>query len=652
MGDTYTISPNTVNAFHATFSRRRNNRAGDPGQINATKLGINMYVVVPNDIRIQMANNGFGVGCGTCSPGHFNVNTWQFADDIDVVRGRHQMAFGVDMIRTGQNTAAGYLFNGYFNFSNLIVGDTLAEFLMGILDTSANNAFSQSRWQPTAMRETIPGLYAQDTIRVSQRFTLNLGVRWEPMLFPTDYFGRGSTLNLANLASNTVSKVFTNAPAGMLYYGDAGVNKAFTSNRWANFAPRLGMVWNPRGDGRQTLRGGVAILYDSPMLYFPQRIMSNPPFVNEIDLPASQAGPFDNPWALYPGGNPFPGVTPPPANATFPTSAFYAIIPDHLKTMYNTSWNLSYQRQFGADWMVSASYMGSKTSHLYLSYDINAPVSMAGATAANETARRALNLINPTAGRYLGQIAYADDGGNATYNGLLLSVRRRLSHGVTALVNYTWSHCISDGDFSGDLRNTPQQNQFDRGADRGDCNFDVRQVFNASFVATSPVKGRSWSSRLLGNWQIAPMIRAATGVPILITSGKDNALTGEGNDRPNLNPGVDVYNATWGPTLQYLNPAAFSQNTTGAFGNLARDVIRFPGAINFDASLSRTFHLKEQLRIEARAEAFNLINHTNFTAYTNNGYGGLAGGLNSATFGQITSAGDPRIWQFALKMHF
>src|SRR5262249_1600042 len=133
LGDNYTLSPNIVNSFHATFTRRRNNRAPDPNQINATTLGINMLVAVPDDIRIQMANNGFTDGCGTCSPGWFNVNTWQFADDVDVLRGRHQIAFGIDMIRTGQNTFAGYLQNGNFNFTNAIVGDTLAEFLMGIL---------------------------------------------------------------------------------------------------------------------------------------------------------------------------------------------------------------------------------------------------------------------------------------------------------------------------------------------------------------------------------------------------------------------------------------------------------------------------------------------------------------------------------------
>src|SRR5262249_46670759 len=155
--------------------------------------------------------------------------------------------------------------------------DTLAEFLLGILD-APGTAFGQSRVQPTAMRETVAGLYAQDTFRINNRMTLNLGIRWEPMLFPQDYFGRGSALSMANLVANKTSSVFGSARGGALYYGDPGVAKAFTSDRLGNFAPRVGLVWNPNGDEKQTIRAGGAILYASAMLYSPQRLMSNPPF--------------------------------------------------------------------------------------------------------------------------------------------------------------------------------------------------------------------------------------------------------------------------------------------------------------------------------------------------------------------------------------
>ena len=651
IGETFTIDANRVNSLHATFSRRRNNRGGDRGMINPTMLGIKMFVAVPNDIRIQMTNNGFGIGCGTCSPGHFNINTYQFADDLDIIHGRHQMAFGIDVIRSQQNSFAGYLQNGNFTFSNTIVGDTLAAYLMGVLDSSAF-AFGQSRGQPTAMRGWFPGLYAQDNFKLNRRLSVNYGLRWEPMIFPADYFGRGSTFRMQDLEANRQSTVYVNAPAGMFYYGDPGVRKAFTDNKLGNFSPRLGLVFSPRADGKETIRAGAAMLYDAPMLYFPQRIMSNPPFVNEIDLLPANAGSFDDPWAKYPGGNPFPGITPPPKDAQFPTSAFYAIIPENLKTTYTTNWNVTYQRQFAGNWLAAASYIGSKTSHLWISYDFNSPINMPGATAANENNRRRMTLLNPNAGRYIGQMAYADDGASATYNGMLVSLQHRFSSGFTALLNYTWAHCISDGDFSGDLRNAIYQNQFDRRADRGDCNFDVRQMFNASFVFKSPVTSKGISGKLLSNWQLAPLVRKATNIPLNIATGKDNSLTGEGTDRPNYNAGVPIYNENWGPNLQYLNPAAFTQNPTGTFGNVGRNTARYPGVFNFDVSLTRTFALRERLNLEARAEGFNVINHTNFTAFTNYAYGGLAGSITATNFGQLTTAGDPRILQFALKLHF
>ena len=651
LSDTFTIDANRVNSLHATFSRRRNDRGGDPNMINPTMLGISMFVAVPNDMRIQMTNNGFGIGCGTCSPGHFNINTYQLADDLDIIHGRHQIALGVDLIRSHQNSFAGYLQNGNFTFSNTIVGDTLAAYMLGVLDSSAF-AFGQSRGQPTAMRGWYPGLYAQDNFKISQRVSLNFGLRWEPMIFPADYFGRGSTFRMDDLAGNRQSTVYVNAPAGMFYYGDPGVRKSFTDNKITNFSPRLGLVWSRRPDGKETIRVGAAMLYDAPMLYFPQRIMSNPPFVNEIDLLPANTGPFNDPWSKYPGGNPFPGVTPPPKNAVFPTSAFYAIIPDNLKTPYTTNWNVTYQRQVAGNWLASASYIGSKTSHLWISFDYNSPINIPGATAANEQNRRRMSLINPSAGAYIGQMAYADDGANATYNGMLLSLQHRFSAGFTALMNYTWSHCISDGDFSGDLRNAIYQNQFDRRGDRGDCNFDVRQMFNASFVFKSPVTGKGIAGKLLANWQLAPLVRKATNIPLNIASGKDNSLTGEGTDRPNYNPGVPVYNENWGANLQYLNPAAFTANPTGTFGNVGRNTARYPGIFNFDLSLTRTFALKERLNLEARAEGFNIVNHANFTAFTNYAYGGLAGSISATNFGQLTTAADPRILQFALKLHF
>ncbi|MGH9400996.1 MAG: carboxypeptidase regulatory-like domain-containing protein, partial [Terriglobia bacterium] len=140
LGDSYSISPTTLNSFHATFDRRRDIRGPNSQDINASKLGVNMFTYVPDDMRMSVTGY-FNIGCGTCAPGFFNVNTWQFADDLDMLHGKHQIAFGVDFIRTEDNTNSGYLQNGDFTFGGLGSGDGLADFLLGYLSNSST-AFS------------------------------------------------------------------------------------------------------------------------------------------------------------------------------------------------------------------------------------------------------------------------------------------------------------------------------------------------------------------------------------------------------------------------------------------------------------------------------------------------------------------------------
>ncbi len=553
---------------------------------------------------------------------------------MDFTRGRHSFAFGVDLIRTQNNTLSGYLQNGNVAFNGTYSGDPLLDFLQGNM-----SSYGQSRPQPVALRETILGLYAQDTIKLKRTLTVNLGLRWEPMMFPQDVYGRGSVFSMANFLANVHSTVYPTAPAGTLYYGDPGVPKSFTNDKWANFSPRLGMVWDPTGSGKQTIRAGAAILYDSGMVWFSQRLMSNPPVVNEIDRTGPL--PFDDPWSGYPGGVPFP-----PQGTVFPTggSTFWAVLPTDLHPTTMATWNLSYQRQLSSNWEVSLSYIGDKTSHLWLTQDLNPALYGPGATTGTTGKRRVLSILNPDQGTYYGQVAMADDGGNANYNAMLASVQHRFSGGFTLLANYTWSHCIGDGDFNGDLRGAYYQNPFDRAADRGNCNFDRRHLFNASIVAVSPVKGAGWKGRLLGNWQFAPLLQVRSGAPMNITSGKDNSLSGEGLDRPNLVPGVPLYTDSLGAKLQMINPAAFTPNPAGTFGNVGRDTLFGPSYVGFDFAFSRLFALYEQVKLEARFEAFNAINHANFNNPTAN--------VSSSTFGRITSAGDPRILQLAMKINF
>jgi len=643
LGDTYTLNPSTVNSFHATFSRRRDDRGPNAQDIDPTKLGVKIHPYTPSNFLQLTTTNYFTVGCGTCGPGWFNSNVYQVADDFDLMRGKHQIAFGVDFVRTQANLSSYHNGDGGFTFSGAGVtstGDAMVDFELGILGASG---FTYSKAQEQGLRASIPGLYVQDTYRLNPRVTLNAGLRWEPMLFPGDIFGRGSVFSMAAYLAGQKTSVFSNAPAGSFYYGDPGVNKSFTNNKWTNFAPRFGLVWNPRGDGKQTIRLGGALLYDTQQQYYSERVMTNPPFVDDISVP--NPGPFDDPWRGYPGGDPFPIPSPPPSNVPFPTAAAYVVLPPHPKTEYMVQWNLTYQRQLSGDWLATVSYIGNKTIHAWLALDLNYAVYIPGASStANTAQRRVLSLLNPTQGQYYNTLITTDDGATTNYNGLLLSVQHRFSNHFTMLTNYTWSHCLNEGDFNGDIAGSYYQNPTDRNADRGNCNYDFRQIFNTSIVAESPFTGKSVTARVFGKWQVSPSVRLLTGPPLTITTGKDNSLSGENHDRVNPVSGVSPYNSTWGPQLQYFNPSAFVNNPTGTFGTLGRAVVRGPGNIGVNASLIRYFQLAEHYRLEARFEAFNAINHTNFNSP------GVS--FAAATFGRITSAADPRILQFAMKLHF
>jgi len=653
LGDTYTFSGTAVNAFHVTENRIRVKRTPSADDISPATIGVNIPEVFPNFIFAAVTGY-FGVGCGSCIDAQFNSTAFHLADDVDIIRGKHQVSFGVAYIRYQFNEIGGLTSNGDFTFSGAYsssgtVGDALAAYMLGV-----PNDFQQSGGQYNSTRATTFGLYVQDTVRLTQHITINAGLRWDPELAPYDHFHKGDNFYPAAYAAGQQSQVYTNAPVGLLFYGDPGVPLGLQNNHLANFSPRLGIVWDPDGKGRQTIRISGGILYDtSAALTLSARAFAgNAPYASTIDLPYP-AGGFTNPWAGYPGGVPFPLPSPLPKNYGFPSFAQYGAMPLDQKVLTVPQWNLSYQRQIAPDWLVSVSYLGNKTSHILTSEDINPGQYIPGSSASLND-RRPLYLKNPTTGAAYGAIIMADEGGNAHYSGLLLSLQHRFSHGVTLLTNYTWSHCISDVDYGSSLEASLFENPYNLEQDRGRCIFDIRHVTNTSLIVASPVRGNGFAGRVLRDWQISPIVSIHSGLPLNITDGTDISETGIGLDRPNLVLPNNISPSSSNP-LNFINRAAFQTQAAGTFGNLGREAVSGPGAVNFDLSLSRMFRFRERWQLEARAEAFNVINHPNFVGSNPTVWPAqtaLTTTLSSSTFGVIQTANDPRILQFALKLHF
>jgi len=637
LADQYS-SPTFVNAFHATFTRLINNRAVSQDMPNVVGLGVNMFNFYPHFVDLGVSNH-FSIGGGSNAPAVFVRNQFQYADDIDIIRGRHHITLGVEAMTIQMNEVNISLGNGEWSFNGSLSGDALADFLIGRPSLLTNGNPLQ-----IGLRQKYWGAYVQDDMQVSKKLNVHVGLRWEPSLPEHDIAGRGSHFSLPAFIAGQHSVVYPNAPAGLLFHGDPGIPAAYANTNWLGFAPRVGLAWDPTGKGTQSLRASFGIFFDTPESYTNRDWGLAAPWGNSVSLTAP-AGGFANPYQGYPGGNPFPTAYPPTKNATFPLSGLYVNLPLGLHHMYTENWDLSYQRQLGANWLVTANYLGNRAIHLRSSFEENPAVYVPGAsTLGNTNQRRFLSRINPVDGSYYATITTIDDGLNTNYHALRLSAQHRFSRNFTVNSVYTWSHCLQNAEPLAN-RNSQganyYQNPYNRNADYGSCDFDLRHNFVLSLVYETPRFANRAVNELLGRWQLGALVSAHTGFPFTPVTGVDNSLTGVRQDRPNVVGDPYVRDTK---TLVWISPAAFVPNPLGTFGNAGYNSLRGPGFFDLDANLTRFFQVRERQRFELRFEFFNLLNHTNFNL--------PASSLSSPAFGKIQSAGDPRILQFALKYSF
>lgn len=690
VGDTYSFNSGFVNSLHFTGTRLAINRGPAGNMINNKTIGIDNASPVENGMVLSVTNY-FSVGGGSTMPGHFINNLYQLADDIDVVRGRHQLSFGVNFMKMQLNYLSNAFTNGQFTFGGATSGDNLADFLLGL-----PNNYQQAYPEVENWRYTYAGLYVHDNIKLRQNLTLNAGVRWEPYLPSKDTMNRGSHFDQAAFLSGTKSSVFTNAPAGLTYCGDEGVSCSFQNNQYKQFSPRVGLIWDPRSKGKETIRAGYGLFYDSPEMYYFDRFADNTPYGTAVTYAPTS---FTHPYTGQTLGVTIPdynqgGFPQPGGSNVFPIAGVYINNSADVHPTYVQSWNLAIEKQFGANWSASATYVGSKTAHIWVAYEANpalwvtvpgsAVTDLPGngcATGAqpsksNFNCRRLLYLESPSQGKYFSNMTSLWDGANANYNGLLLTAKHRFNDSFTLLSNYTWSHCSSDQEFSGELTNsrptlspTPWVKQSNgRTLDYGNCVFDIRQNFNTSLVVNSPKMQGRIAGAILNNWQLAPLVSYRTGQQFSVTTGADTASIGattSTKDRPNqvgdpfsgscTGSGGVTYNV--GDRNCYFNPAAFVTETApaatayngtmvlGPFGNAGRNSLSGPGAFRFDAAISRKFAIREGKELNLRFETFNLLNHPVL--------GNPNSALSSATKGQITSQiGDGRTFQGAIKYTF
>jgi hypothetical protein len=664
LGDTFLFTPTTVNAFRISMNRVSVFRFNDD-YFSGCDLGVNMNCYVPHQTVVTVTG-GPAIGTGTAIDAHFIPTYFALSDDVHLVRGSHQIAIGYSSFKYQHSQKANVFSAASFSFGGLAAslnggtGLGMADFLLGRL-----NNITQGTPNTTFANKWYQSLYVQDTWKMNRRLTLNYGLRWEPFLPEGINNGAIFNFSIANLQKGVRSTVFKNAPAGLLYAGDPGFEgKTGVNRRYNQFGPRLGIAFDPNADGKTVIRASFGTAYDYPNIQIMSTPTTAPPFGNTITPPGPLS--FADPYASVAGGNPFPGTF--GADAPFVRfGSFMAQQPDAKGTTVY-SWNLALQRQIGTSTLLSATYLGSHTIHIWGSKQLNPAIIIPGTlgtcpagvvTGCNATSntnqRRLASIINPTEGQYLGPVDSFDDGGTGSYNALLLSVEHRLSHGFSMNANYTWSHCIADvnaGSYVGSVGNG--QNIADnRRFDRGNCQTltgtnatvatDRHHVLNITGVLAAPKFSNPALRMVAYGWKVAASYRAFSGAFQNVTTGVDYALNGSSVERPNqILPNPLCANPN--PSC-WINPAAFSTSVPfGTFGNLGRTNVPGPSFAETDMNLSREFAVRERLRMEVRAEAFNLTN--SFRA------GNPTAARNSPQFGQILTALDPRILQLAAKFSF
>lgn len=638
IGDTYTFSPRVVNSLHLRFSRTRINRGPASNLINPKDLGVNLNPLVPNFLDIT-ASGSFATGCGTCAPGFFNDNSYQVANDLDYVRGKHQFSFGAEYFRNQLNWLANTLSNGQFVFNGQFTGDSLADFLLGRIS-------SVGRGGPLAisLRQNLMSFYAQDTWQALPNLTVTLGLRWEPLLPEADRNGIGVRFDQAAYVAGIKSQVYQNAPPGFFFYGDPGIPKSFANRDWNNLAPRVGLAWHPQSSTKTVVRVSYGVFYQQPIMMYTERFSQVPPFGDLVTL-LDPTGGFADPLRQL-GGDPFPLPSPPQKNAFFVPAGTFINMPAQMPTPYTQQWNLVVQRQLGPNWLISGSYIGNNTIHVWNQTEANPGVFLgaANSSVANTNQRRVLYLLNPSpnAGTLVGSIAQADPGGTSNYNGIILSANHRFSQNFSILGNWTFSHCLNQADGSNDLAFPQYMVPNNRNRDYGNCAYDHRHIFNASFLYSTPTNwGNGFLRKVAGGWEISTIFSAYSGDYLNPLAGLDNSRTGVGNDRANVSGSPVLPSRT---IAKFFDTSVFTQAPLGTFGNAGRNSILGPSFVNFDLGVARRITFTEAIGLEIRSEFFDVLNHPNFND--------PSATLTSATFGRITSAADPRIIQLSAKLHF
>jgi hypothetical protein len=590
LNETHTFSSSLVNearfGFNRIFITFTPNNELNPADFGINE-GVNQSIGLP---QINVSGNALNFGGPSNFPQGRGDTTFVGSDTLSYQWGNHALKFGGEFRRFLNNNFT--LDNGAFVFP------TVAAFIAG----NANSFTITLGNRPSSISQGALGAFVQDDYKVRRNVTLELGLRYDWNMSPTERYNRFVVFDPASR-----SLVQVNNGIAPVYHTNA-----------KNFEPRVGFAWDPWGDGKTSLRGAYAVLVDQPVTNLVQPASANPPLATPLTFSGTIR--LDN------------ALTVARSAGLAPTTVDFG-----FDNAYVQSWNLNAQREIMRGLGLTVGYFGSKGTHLRIQRNINQPVGGVRPFAA-------LSASSPILpGSSLGNISQNESSGNSSYNALWVTAEKRLSRGLQFNASYTWSKSIDYNSLSS--QNTIVQNSYDLRNSRGLSDFDARHRFVISTIYALPFHGE----RLVDGWQLGGIVQAQSGNPVnIITS--ISTFNGVANTlRPDVTGPITYLNSPdrWFDTSVFVNPTS----PVTHFGSLGRNVVIGPTFNNTDFSVIKNTKLTEKTTIQFRTEVFDIFNHPNFGQPNRT--------VGSSTFGKITTtrfatgdSGSSRQIQFALKLLF
>jgi hypothetical protein len=730
----HVFNPNVLN--EARFGYTRFNFVAvepvTPALPSSVGFAINPQLVGPNaGLPVIDLLGLFAIGFSTNGPQPRIDQVYQADDNFSYVIGRHTLKFGFDGRRYHVTNPFANVNDGRFNFhatGEFSTKNPAADFLLGIPDNYAqgSGSFIDAGTQGFY-------LYAQDSWKAASNFTVNYGVGWQINTPTIDHFNNSRAINCFRPGQQSV--VYPTAPTGLVFPGDNGCTSAGYETGFTHFGPRLGFAWAPHasgplghitGDqGKFSIRAGVGVYFNQVEEEQTLQNLTAPPFalsdigVGDVGGHPSFAAPFTsiNPapvtFTSYNGvlatnptktvtvanasiPNKYPFTPPPPGSAvdfTFFEPFSLNVIDPHYSVPYTVNYNLTIQREIPGQMILSVGYVGSHGRHLERAVEQNVGINPAGC-AADPNCSGNLDTAsistpqyfkygfatNPILAGAFGSIGQQGTDGNSRYDSMQVSLNKRVSHGLSFLLSYTYAHSQDNGSgFESSGFGNRGVNPLLPGLNWGDSDFDARNRFVASYQYEIPVPHSLSSgpalSRIFKGWRVAGNTTFQGGFPLNLNTTDETSATCPGFgiifytcwDNPTQvaafvpeNPRVrqKLTNcAGVAHTGNYIFAPASVCDTSplGTFGNTGRDSLHGPGLNFTNLALMKDIPVKEQMRFELRLESFNTFNHVNFNnPQSTFGSGGSATNVASSQFGRVTSDSNigPRVVQLGAKFYF